>query len=36
MHDSPGWEKASLEFKGSLLGICTVIKEDLIEVIEYG
>ena len=30
MHDSPGWEKASVEFKGSLLGICTV-KEDLIE-----
>ena len=30
MHDSPGWKKASVEFKGSLLGICTV-KEDLIE-----
>ena len=25
-----GWETASLEFKGSLLGICTV-KEELIE-----
>ena len=23
MHDSPGWEKASLEFKGSLLGFVT-------------
>ena len=29
MHDSPGWEKASVEFKGSLLGICAV-KEDLM------
>ena len=23
MHDSPGWAKASLEFKGSLLGFAT-------------
>ena len=23
MNDSPGWEKASLEFKGSLLGFVT-------------
>ena len=27
-----GWETASSEFKGSLLGICTVTKE----LIEYG